>query len=111
MLVNIIIHSLFWDFVSLINRLTFWLSNAIILRAMVSQITEEIPPPAEPSSTTETKSGRKKSEKKTPLNDSIDSLGDWEDPRTFIMALEKVEAWIFFRIVEGLWWQVLPNSF
>ncbi|CAO2828946.1 unnamed protein product [Amaranthus hypochondriacus] len=87
-----------------VSRLTFWLSNMIILRAMVSQITEEIPPSDEPTNT-ERKPGRKKSEKKSLVNDTIDSLGDWEDPKTFIMALEKVEAWLFFRIIEGLWWQ------
>ncbi|XP_074274333.1 uncharacterized protein LOC141598558 [Silene latifolia] len=86
-----------------VPRLTFWLSNSIILRAMVKQIIEEIPGSAE-LIRSETKAGRKKSEKKSPIND-IDILGDWEDPQTFIMALEKVEAWIFFRIVEGLWWQ------
>lgn len=31
---------------------------------------------------------------------------DWHDPQTFIVALEKVEAWIFSRIVESIWWQV-----
>ncbi|XP_021744651.1 uncharacterized protein LOC110710633 [Chenopodium quinoa] len=87
-----------------VTRLTFWLSNTIILRSMVSQVTEDIPSLPEPIRT-DTKSGRKKSEKKSSSNDSIDSLGDWEDPHTFIMALEKVEAWIFFRIVEGIWWQ------
>lgn len=35
-----------------------------------------------------------------------DSLGDWENPATFSTALEKVEAWIFSRVVESLWWQV-----
>ncbi|KNA17588.1 hypothetical protein SOVF_078230 [Spinacia oleracea] len=87
-----------------VSRLTFWLSNTIILRAMVNQITEGIPPQPE-LVVTETKSGRKKSEKKSTINNSVDSLGDWEHPQTFVMALEKVEAWIFFRIVEGLWWQ------
>ena len=92
------------------NRLTFWLSNMIILRAMVSQITEEIPPSVEPTNT-ETKPRRKKSEEISLVNDTINSLGDWEDPKTFIMALEKVEAWLFFRIIEGLWWQVSPSFF
>jgi len=74
---------------------------------MVSQITKDVRPSVEPI-TTETKNGKKTSEKKSPLNDLTDSSDDWEDPLTFIMALEKLEAWIFFRIVEGLWWQVCP---
>lgn len=35
------------------------------------------------------------------------SFGEWEEPCTFICALEKIEAWIFSRIVESIWWQVL----
>lgn len=31
---------------------------------------------------------------------------NWRDPQTFIVALEKVEAWMFSRIVESVWWQV-----
>lgn len=31
---------------------------------------------------------------------------NWLDPETFLVALEKVEAWIFSRIVESVWWQV-----
>nr|GEW50632.1 hypothetical protein [Tanacetum cinerariifolium] len=30
---------------------------------------------------------------------------DWRDPQTFIVALEKVEAWMFSRIIESVWWQ------
>lgn len=33
---------------------------------------------------------------------------DWRDPQTFIVALEKVEGWIFSRIIESVWWQVEP---
>lgn len=32
---------------------------------------------------------------------------DWEEPSTFTRALEKIEAWIFSRIVESIWWQVV----
>jgi hypothetical protein len=31
---------------------------------------------------------------------------DWQEPSTFLAALEKTESWIFSRIVETLWWQV-----
>lgn len=44
------------------------------------------------------------------LNNSLtDELGDWEDTETFMLALEQVEAWIFSRIVESVWWQVDPK--
>lgn len=36
-----------------------------------------------------------------------DSVGDWENPLMFAAALEKVESWIFSRIIESLWWQVI----
>ena len=32
---------------------------------------------------------------------------DPDDPQTYIVALEKVEAWNFSRIVESIWWQVI----
>lgn len=38
-------------------------------------------------------------------------LHSWQDPKTFLVALEKVEAWIFSRIVESVWWQVKPQPF
>ena len=36
---------------------------------------------------------------------------DWEDPHMFTCTLEKIEAWIFSRIVESIWWQVRINYF
>lgn len=37
-------------------------------------------------------------------------LDNWEEPSTFIAALEKVEAWIFVRIIESIWWQVIFST-
>lgn len=34
----------------------------------------------------------------------------WEDPCTFISMLEKIEGWIFSRIIESIWWQVRSHS-
>lgn len=39
-------------------------------------------------------------------SNSAGSSDDWEDPQTFEVALEKVETWIFSRIIESVWWQV-----
>nr|CAD1837028.1 unnamed protein product [Ananas comosus var. bracteatus] len=36
-----------------------------------------------------------------------EDFADWEDPNTFIAALEKIEIWIFSRLVESVWWQTL----
>ncbi|KAL6520535.1 hypothetical protein OROMI_032297 [Orobanche minor] len=60
-----------------VTRLTFWLSNSIMLRAIVSQITTEL----------------------------SHSENDLDDVSTFITALEKIESWLFSRIVESVWWQ------
>ncbi|EPS72150.1 hypothetical protein M569_02605, partial [Genlisea aurea] len=79
-----------------VPRLTFWLSNAIMLRALISQTAAELPYAAS------------EGEKSKPLEES----DDWEDILAFIIALEKVESWLFSRIVESLWWQpaVVKNS-
>ncbi|CAL0321122.1 unnamed protein product [Lupinus luteus] len=86
-----------------VPRLTFWFSNVIMLRAIVSKGIEEIlhngpcinrdcdgnDPPCHEKEKTKDKSHC------------------WEDPETFLVALEKVEAWMFSRIVESVWWQTL----
>lgn len=36
----------------------------------------------------------------------VQFVDDWQETKTFISALEKVESWIFSRIVESVWWQV-----
>lgn len=42
--------------------------------------------------------------------DFMQFVDDWQETRTFTSALEKVESWIFSRIVESVWWQV-SNAF
>ena len=32
---------------------------------------------------------------------------DWQETSTFLAALERIESWIFSRIVETVWWQVI----
>lgn len=86
------------------DRLTFWLSNSIVLRAIVSQAVVEKPLSALPSSVSG--GGRNGCNKEE--NNAIESSDDWEDPQTFILVLEKIEAWIFSRIIESVWWQVKP---
>ncbi|KAK8522578.1 hypothetical protein V6N13_115541 [Hibiscus sabdariffa] len=65
-----------------VPRLTFWLSNSVVLRATVSHTIGE-------------------------MHLCSDSLDDWVDPQTFLLALQKFEAWIFSRIIESVWWQTL----
>ncbi|XP_026452653.1 uncharacterized protein LOC113353183 [Papaver somniferum] len=40
---------------------------------------------------------------------STKKFDDWENSKTFVNALEKIEAWIFSQIIEFLWWQVMEQ--
>jgi hypothetical protein len=87
-------------------RLTFWLSNIIALRQIISQAfgRSRITQISEPN-----ESGNSDSGKKTNLrwkNGFQQLLEDWQETETFTTALEKIEFWVFSRIVESVWWQV-----
>ncbi|KAK4716064.1 hypothetical protein R3W88_014402 [Solanum pinnatisectum] len=100
-----------------VPRLTFWLSNSVMLRAIVSQAAggrrEDDRPYAESNMGKTSLNGRSLKKRNEVsfnkgVNDSLtEELGDWEDIETFMLALEQVEAWIFSRIVESVWWQTL----
>ncbi|GER56424.1 hypothetical protein STAS_34152, partial [Striga asiatica] len=70
-----------------VPRLTFWLSNAIMLRSIVSQIAADL-------------NGQRQQQSK-PIQES----DNCEDVLTMIIALEKIESWLFTRIVDSVWWQ------
>ncbi|KAF2307827.1 hypothetical protein GH714_032194 [Hevea brasiliensis] len=40
-------------------------------------------------------------------NGFMQLVDDWQETGTYTAALEKVESWIFSRIVESVWWQAL----
>ncbi|KAL6969297.1 hypothetical protein U1Q18_029017 [Sarracenia purpurea var. burkii] len=100
-----------------VPRLTFWLSNSIMLRAIVSQSVRETL--HADGINVETNGGGMGSGGRSSLkwdrfgstekerNHMIQELDDWENLHTFEIALENVEAWIFSRIVESVWWQTL----
>lgn len=102
-------------------RLTFWLSNSIVLRTIVSQATGDPELPKSARSSIERNGAEKvrnksssplkweapSSGKKQGMKLLNESLGDWENPNTFMSTLEKIESWIFSRIVESIWWQVI----
>ncbi|KAI9386672.1 hypothetical protein POPTR_010G057700v4 [Populus trichocarpa] len=92
-----------------VPRLTFWLSNSIVLRAIVSQAVEKLQLASVPSSIN---NGGPKGRQESTLTEGektnkTESLDEWAEPQPYIAALEKVEAWIFSRIVESVWWQTL----
>ncbi|KAK1271882.1 hypothetical protein QJS04_geneDACA014119 [Acorus gramineus] len=78
-------------------RLTFWLSNSVVLRVIITEVKRKSPTLKWNESTV-----------KERVFSSIEDFDDWEDPKTFTAALEKIEDWIFSRILESVWWQVKP---
>ncbi|KAM3393766.1 hypothetical protein P3S68_002767 [Capsicum galapagoense] len=100
-----------------VARLTFWLSNSVVLRATITKFHGQQQLPLSSDTTPEKAVVKDKKKKFSPLkweshssndvrDDVCESLGNWEDPVTFIRALEKIEAWIFSRIIESIWWQI-----
>ncbi|XP_075494566.1 uncharacterized protein LOC142532178 isoform X4 [Primulina tabacum] len=98
-----------------VPRLTYWLSNSIMLRAIVSQIAAELPHsnvsqikhdgPESESARRMTNKQLDSSHMDEENTKPIEEFDDFEDVLTFIIALEKVESWLFSRIVESVWWQ------
>ncbi|KAI8533437.1 hypothetical protein RHMOL_Rhmol10G0010200 [Rhododendron molle] len=103
-----------------VSRLTFWLSNSVVLRAIITRAFAEHQLPFSAGHFPERPVGEKGNRKKlsplkwkesSPSNKTkgtlCGSFDDWDDPCKFASALEKIEAWIFSRIVESVWWQTL----
>ncbi|KAJ0041961.1 hypothetical protein Pint_17979 [Pistacia integerrima] len=102
-----------------VSRLSFWLSNTVVLREIVSQafgISHHSVPVTRLAGSN---GASKKNEVKSmslkwkraygskQVNGQLQLDEDWQETETFMSALEKVESWIFSRIVESVWWQVL----
>ncbi|KAK1295354.1 hypothetical protein QJS10_CPA16g00187 [Acorus calamus] len=102
-----------------VPRLTFWLSNSVVLRVIITEVigTQDHPILSGPNA--ESNGNRIGTERKSPtlkwnestvkerVFSSIEDFDDWEDPKTFTAALEKIEDWIFSRVIESVWWQAL----
>ncbi|CAO2184194.1 unnamed protein product [Urochloa humidicola] len=101
------------------SRLTFWLSNTVVLREIIAQtfgISRVTP-------TTTTMNGnvgaknldgkptamlwRNSSNGKQAKLALIQMPDDWQETSTLLASLEKIESWIFSRIVDTVWWQAL----
>nr|CAD1819982.1 unnamed protein product [Ananas comosus var. bracteatus] len=97
-----------------VPRLTFWLSNSVVLRTIITQTTRESDNAGNnDSSAAEKDPGTIPKRKSSALWNSVYRkkakllATRWEDPETFISALEKIESWLFSRIAESIWWQTL----
>lgn len=107
-------------FLTSVNRLTFWLSNTVVLREIITQAFGNSCQSTALTKILESNGLGKKSEDKssslkwraTSSSRQTNKLGfmefidNWQETRTFTAAFEKVESWIFSRIVESIWWQV-----
>ncbi|KAL5681890.1 hypothetical protein ACJX0J_008275, partial [Zea mays] len=102
------------------SRLTFWLSNTVVLREIIVQ-TFGISHQFTPSMTNMSMNGGAKklggksmtmlwrnNYNGTQANFAARLMpDDWQETSTLLAALEKIESWIFSRIVETVWWQAL----
>ncbi|XP_010516408.1 PREDICTED: uncharacterized protein LOC104792073 [Camelina sativa] len=98
-----------------VSRLTLWLSNIIALREIILQAFGNTSVPSHFTDTSESNGSehiglgklRRKNNKWSKQSNSFKQvLEDWQESETFTAALEKVEFWIFSRIIESVWWQV-----
>ncbi|KAK4343808.1 hypothetical protein RND71_036902 [Anisodus tanguticus] len=106
-----------------VARLTFWLSNAVVLRVIISQAFGSSYSSSSLVTIAESNGGGNKTEskissfkwkthpgsKQSSKHDLLQFFDDWQETRTFTAALERVESWIFSRIVESIWWQDLAK--
>ncbi|XP_031248019.1 uncharacterized protein LOC116105747 [Pistacia vera] len=102
-----------------VSRLSFWLSNTVVLREIVSQAFGISHHSVPVTRLAESNGASKKNEVKSmslkwkraycskQVNGQLQLDEDWQETGTFMTALGKVESWIFSRIVESVWWQVL----
>ncbi|KAK7285544.1 hypothetical protein RJT34_20319 [Clitoria ternatea] len=102
-----------------VSRLTFWLSNTIVLRDIILQAFGNSYQASPLKRLAESNGGRKGNDGKPtalkwkgssngkPGNGFMQHFEDWQETGTLTSALERVESWIFSRIVESVWWQAL----
>ncbi|KAG8047750.1 hypothetical protein GUJ93_ZPchr0008g12001 [Zizania palustris] len=102
------------------SRLTFWLSNTVVLREIIAQ-TFGISLQSAPTMTSIKLNGcarrldgrsvtmlwKNRSNGKQTKFAGMQIPDDWQETSTLLDALEKIESWIFSRIVETVWWQAL----
>ncbi|PIA33697.1 hypothetical protein AQUCO_04000035v1 [Aquilegia coerulea] len=102
-----------------VPRLTFWLSNSIVLRASINKTDGNMQSQILSALQIKTNGPVKSNEKSSSLKQKVmssgkkgkmfgftDNFDSWEDPKTFTSALENIEAWIFSRIIHAVWRQV-----
>ncbi|KAL6844786.1 hypothetical protein ACP4OV_025445 [Aristida adscensionis] len=103
-----------------VSRLTFWLSNIVVLREIITQ-TFGISRQSSAIMTAYSRNCNAKNFDRnfSPMRWKSNSNGkhtrpnimqlpdDWRETGTLLAALDKIESWIFSRIVESVWWQAM----
>ncbi|RCV12223.1 hypothetical protein SETIT_2G252500v2 [Setaria italica] len=103
-----------------VSRLTFWLSNIVVLREIIAQTfgTSRQSGPVMKSFSTNGNAKKldgnfapmrwkSSSNAKHARPNIMQMPDDWRESGTLLSALEKIESWIFSRIVESVWWQAM----
>ncbi|CAM0951974.1 unnamed protein product [Alopecurus aequalis] len=91
-----------------VSRLTFWLSNIVVLREIIAQAFGSCQSTSVMKAfTTNSTRWKSKSDSKHARHTIMQLPDDWQETTTVLAALEKIESWIFSRIVESVWWQAL----
>nr|XP_043615508.1 uncharacterized protein LOC122587411 [Erigeron canadensis]XP_043615509.1 uncharacterized protein LOC122587411 [Erigeron canadensis] len=97
-----------------VPRLTFWMSNCVVLRAIIYNTFEQEHIELNKKNITKGNKDKNSSfkwKKESSLKDSRSGISDipneWENTCNLTSALERVESWIFSRIIESVWWQTL----
>ncbi|KAK9067366.1 hypothetical protein SSX86_014693 [Deinandra increscens subsp. villosa] len=97
-----------------VPRLTFWMSNCVVLRAIIYITFEQEHISSSKKKGFKSNNDLKSSpkwKKESSLKEGRTGIhgfpNEWENPCNLTSALEKVESWIFSRIIESVWWQTL----
>lgn len=108
-----------------VPRLTFWWSNTVVLRETISMSLDVLPssPGLEATSSRVKMGGTSKDARLEAvkvasaqrdakchgfhIRPPTKTPEDWRERSTLTMALVRVEAWIYAKVVESIWWQVL----
>nr|KJB11645.1 hypothetical protein B456_001G269300 [Gossypium raimondii] len=90
-----------------VPRLMFWLSNCVVLRAIISESTVGRTERNGVEKGKKLASSPLKWRESSPGRKENKSFSDWDNPLAFTSALERVETWVFSRIIESVWWQAL----
>ncbi|KAJ3707407.1 hypothetical protein LUZ61_011112 [Rhynchospora tenuis] len=97
-----------------ISRLTFWLSNTIVLREIITQNLEKSSQMDRfIKDTAADAKGSPLQWRNGPIGKpdrkrfSLQPTYVWHETSTIITALNKIESWVFSRIIESVWWQAL----